>query len=353
MRLLKKPLRKLMWTKDNVHANVIKFREDLDRIQKLLDAHPYSQEIRDEEIKTLKAYNDALWVEERFLRQKAKVEWLKLGNGNTSYFHKVVKAKNNRSHINAVINNDDVLVEGNELPNGQMDIPILSLKKLRILLEKRCKPNLGLMSLLVEIGHEVLPALDHKLCFSKFEPKSLSISDLGYWGLIAALRRIRVKDWLCSHGGGLGKTLLWIMKCVTSTSFSISINGNLHGHIKGMRGWRQGDPLSPYIFIMVMKILTHLIRRNIQRTENYNFHPKCETQDIVNVCFADDLFLFSHASQGSVKVIADALEDLKNYSALVSSVLKNLAFFSNVTSSMKHDILSLMPFSEGLLMCKI
>ncbi|XP_071727577.1 uncharacterized protein [Rutidosis leptorrhynchoides] len=118
LRLLKKkPLCKLMWSKDCLHANVIKIREDLDRIQKLLDEHPHSQDTRDEEIKTLKAYNDALWDEERFLKQKAKVEWLKAGDDNTSYFHKVVKAKNNRCRINAVMNSEGILVEGNDVPH--------------------------------------------------------------------------------------------------------------------------------------------------------------------------------------------------------------------------------------------
>nr|GFB44137.1 hypothetical protein [Tanacetum cinerariifolium] len=56
----------------------------------------------DEEAAYLIAYNQAALDEERFLKQKAKIEWLAVGDSNTSYFHKSVKSRVQRNRIDVV-----------------------------------------------------------------------------------------------------------------------------------------------------------------------------------------------------------------------------------------------------------
>ncbi|GJW73196.1 putative reverse transcriptase domain, reverse transcriptase zinc-binding domain protein [Tanacetum coccineum] len=108
----------------------------------------------------------------------------------------------------------------------------------------------------------------------------------------------------------------WIMECVTTTSFSISINGTLHGYFKGKQGMRQGDPISPYLFTLVMEILTLMLNSRVRDLNNFTYHRYCSNLNIINLCFSDDLFLFSHGDVDSARVIMDSLDEFKNASGV-------------------------------------
>ncbi|XP_071739508.1 uncharacterized protein [Rutidosis leptorrhynchoides] len=112
LRGLKKLMRKLMWEKGHIHATVKRLRSELDKLQMELDKDPESRVIREAEADKLKEYNDAVWDEERFLKQKLKIQWLKAGDSNTSYFYKVIKGRANRSRINAIMDRNGILIEG-------------------------------------------------------------------------------------------------------------------------------------------------------------------------------------------------------------------------------------------------
>ncbi|XP_071688975.1 uncharacterized protein [Rutidosis leptorrhynchoides] len=144
----------------------------------------------------------------------------------------------------------------------------------------------------------------------------------------------------------------WIMTCVSSTSFSIAVNGDLHGYFKGKRGLRQGDPMSPYLFTLVMEVLSLLLQKRLKEGSIFRFHPKCEKLKIINLCFGDDLFLFSHANVDYVRVIAESLNEFKLCSGLVPSMTKSTAFFANVSQQLKEVILAILPFEEGKLPVK-
>lgn len=57
------------------------------------------------------------------------------------------------------------------------------------------------------------------------------------------------------------KWIHWIMQCISSVTYSFLLNGSAQGLVVPQRGIRQGDPLSPYIFILCSEVLSGLCNR--------------------------------------------------------------------------------------------
>nr|GEX04204.1 RNA-directed DNA polymerase, eukaryota, reverse transcriptase zinc-binding domain protein [Tanacetum cinerariifolium] len=89
-------------------------RHELDEAQKALDSDPKNTELREEEAAYLNAFQDALLMEERLFLQKAKIDWPKLGDANTAYFHKVVKSQASRNRIDSITNSNGDYVDGDQ-----------------------------------------------------------------------------------------------------------------------------------------------------------------------------------------------------------------------------------------------
>ena len=74
-------------------------------------------------------------------------------------------------------------------------------------------------------------------------------------------------DFLYLVMGKMGFGEKWIgciWWCLSIASFSILVNGTLLGFFQSSRGLRQGDPLSPYIFVMVMEASSCIIKRAVE-----------------------------------------------------------------------------------------
>ncbi|GJZ84094.1 hypothetical protein Tco_0649433 [Tanacetum coccineum] len=108
---LKKPLRKLLYDHGNLHDNVNRLRTELDRVQADLDPDPFNAELREEEVAYVQAYNQAILMQERFLKQKAKILWLKEGDSNSAYFYKAVKGRMSRIRIDVVTDSAGTIYE--------------------------------------------------------------------------------------------------------------------------------------------------------------------------------------------------------------------------------------------------
>ncbi|KAL0291804.1 UNVERIFIED_CONTAM: putative ribonuclease H protein [Sesamum radiatum] len=148
------------------------------------------------------------------------------------------------------------------------------------------------------------------------------------------------------------KFITWIAQCLTTVSFSISLNGSVHGFFAGARGLRQGDPMSPYLFVLVMELFHALLKFRIRTDGRFQHHWKCEDLNILNLGFADDVLLFCAGHVESVRSIKNILAEFEDMSGLKVNPNKSSIILSKAVRSERQEILEVLGFQEGSLPIK-
>ncbi|XP_074266647.1 uncharacterized protein LOC141589926 [Silene latifolia] len=138
------------------------------------------------------------------------------------------------------------------------------------------------------------------------------------------------------------------MQCITTASYSLSLNGEMFGYFLGKRGLRQGDPLSPLIFTLCMKYLTRSLKYAAAKYD-FGYHPMCKQLKLINLMFADDVLIFSRGDASSMILLLKSYSTFSNALGLKVSAHKSNAYFSGVPDALKQDILRVSGFSEGKL----
>ncbi|CAM8902499.1 unnamed protein product [Rhodiola kirilowii] len=140
--------------------------------------------------------------------------------------------------------------------------------------------------------------------------------------------------------------ITWIMACVSSVKFSVLINGSMEGYFGSSRGLRQGDPISPYLFTLLMEVLSRLLG-NMKRTGNFDYHPKCARISLSHLMFADDVIIFSKANSGSLNQVRDVLRTFHDWSGLKVNVDKSAIYFGGCSEGETNLFASIVNFQKG------
>ncbi|XP_019236233.1 PREDICTED: uncharacterized protein LOC109216524 [Nicotiana attenuata] len=90
-----------------------------------------------------------------------------------------------------------------------------------------------------------------------------------------------------------------IMACVSSTKFTVKVNGGGYGYFPGRRGLRQRDPLSPLLFVLIMEYLSRVLKC-MSNLADFKFHPMCKNLKLTHLIFVDDLMIFCKGKKESV-----------------------------------------------------
>jgi len=137
-----------------------------------------------------------------------------------------------------------------------------------------------------------------------------------------------------------------IMVCVSIVSYFLILNGGLTNRFQWKKGLRQGDPMSPYLFVLVMEYLNKALKE-LKDNPNFNHHPRCSRNNITHICFADDLIICSRADEVSIKLLLKSFNHFSEVSGLKDNLEKSALYIAGVTKDFKEMILEEMQFTLG------
>ncbi|XP_058775278.1 uncharacterized protein LOC131649534 [Vicia villosa] len=137
------------------------------------------------------------------------------------------------------------------------------------------------------------------------------------------------------------------MHGVTSVETNINWNGNKNEFFRPQRGIRQGDPMSPYLFVLCMDKLSHLIEHAINEKHWKSFQLGRNGVSILHLMFADDLLIFGEANKAQLNCVKATLETFCSMSGQEISAEKSSILFSdNVPRRIRNQLTHISGFRE-------
>lgn len=137
-----------------------------------------------------------------------------------------------------------------------------------------------------------------------------------------------------------------IMECVTSVKYSVKFNGKLLEQFSHSRGLRQGDPLSPFLFLFVADALSTLLNKSMVVDGLAPVVICRNAPAISHLLFADDSLLFFRASVDQVTIVKDVLT---MYAMAMGQLINpskcSILFSRNCSTTISQEVKSILEIS--------
>ncbi|GJT01522.1 putative RNA-directed DNA polymerase [Tanacetum coccineum] len=371
---MKRHIRDLNKRNGNVYEKVKQLREELKKVQSELDKDPHNIELKEAEMVFNHAYRVVVMDEEKVLKQKTKIEWLKEGDHNSAYFHNFLKGRLNRSRIISIEDDVGVVYHDEDVAPKFVDhfqtflgtcdetFPIedpdgLFIKKIdavRALHMVKDVTNEEIKSALFDINDNKAPGPNG------FTSRFFKAS----WEIIGKDFCAVVKEFFTSGKmlGELNTTLisLGVLNEIIDPNQSAFIEGRhisdnimlaqelMFGYLGKMKGARcafKVDIQKAYdtllsLFALMGSLMGFLKPRGVLDRETlfllislqllWKYLPLCLKGRYV-----------------SASVLRRALDEFCLSSGLRPNMAKSSVYFGNVPETVKTDIMTAMPFREG------
>lgn len=94
-----------------------------------------------------------------------------------------------------------------------------------------------------------------------------------------------------------------IMDCIPTPSYSFAINGQIQGRVTPQRGLRQGNPMSPYLFLLCADGFSSLIGKAEREKRLTGFACTLRGPRVSHLLFTDDSMYFCRATLREINTI--------------------------------------------------
>nr|GEW44278.1 RNA-directed DNA polymerase, eukaryota [Tanacetum cinerariifolium] len=291
-------------------------KKDLEAVDAKIDEGKGDEEdIRNrmEIINSLKRYNK---LESTEIAQKAKIKWAVEGDENSRFFHGMLNKRRNTLNIRGV------LVDGvwTDSPNKELECEVSNEEIKRAVWEYGTDKAPGpdgftfgffrIFGILLTKMYMKLSIcsfiLNEVLKWCKVKKKQALIFKVDFEKAYDSVRWDFLDDVLYKFGFG-DKWRKWIQCCLRSSKGSIIVNGSPTEEFQFGMGLKQGEPLSSFLFILIMENL-HL---SFQRVVDAGMFQAIKLDASVNLShmfYADDAVFVGHWNDSNITTLVHLLE---------------------------------------------
>ncbi|XP_073273383.1 uncharacterized protein [Primulina huaijiensis] len=149
------------------------------------------------------------------------------------------------------------------------------------------------------------------------------------------------------HYGFSEQVVSMISAYISHCNFSVNINGSLTGFFGSTRGFRQGDPLSPLLFILGAEYLPCGLDRLYRQYPAIRYRSGCDLL-LSHLAYADDIIIFANGGTREMNSLMDFLHHYENCSGQLVNAVKSVIILPlRCSGRIRSRLLRITGFGEG------
>ncbi|GJX29134.1 RNA-directed DNA polymerase, eukaryota, reverse transcriptase zinc-binding domain protein [Tanacetum coccineum] len=311
LKYLKEKIR--MWIKvkkDNSSKNYKKnLKKELTEIDLILDKGEGNSKVLNKRAEVFKSLHDLNKLDSMDVAQKAKIKWAIEGDENSKYFHGILNKKRSQFSIRGIF------VDGIWIDSPQ------SVKN----------------EFFSYFSNRFDQPSSARLFLDSNFPCKLDIDQQA--DLENNISNEEIKRVVCDCGVDKSPSPDGIQSCLISSRGSVIVNRSLTREFQFHRGLKQGDPLSPFLFIFILESLHISVQRVVDAGlfRGVSIGPSLH---LSHLFYADDAVFLGHWSDSNIDTIVRVLDFFYRASGLRINMTKSKIMGISVSSDIVNQAAS-------------